>query len=249
MAGALHLSVDGDHVAIVEIDNPPMNMFDQALSARFVAILDQLEANTAIRCLVVTGRGRAFCCGEDIRTDALTDADLDLLTALLDRIEAARMPVISAVNGFCAGGGFELALCSDIRLAADGASFICAGVNVGAIGGTYRLPRLIGIAAAKAMLLTGEPHDAAHLHRVGLLASLHARDELMPAALRLARRIASRAPLSAEAVKRMVARSWMAPEEVDRLFDVELKALIRTDDHREALAAFGAKREPVFRRR
>ncbi len=250
MAGTINLSWDGPSIAIATIDHPPANTFNHDMSRLFGEQLDALETNTDVRCLIVTGAGeRIFCAGEDIKTEVITAEDLDMLTALLDKVEAARMPVIAAINGFCAGGGMELAMCCDIRLASASASFICAGVNVGAIGGTWRLPRIVGIGAAKEMQFTGERHDVHVAEKYGLVTSIYEPGELMPGALKLARRIAGRAPLSVEAAKRQINLSYLPAEEIAPLFDRELKALILTQDHREALAAFGAKREPEFKRR
>jgi len=249
MGGTLDLSWDGSSIAILTINHPPANTFDHEMSRRFSAQIDALEKNLDVRCLIVTGAGeRVFCAGEDIKTDAITPEDLDMLTALLDQVEAARMPVIAAINGFCAGGGMELAMCCDIRMASTNASFICAGVNVGAIGGTYRLPRIVGAGAAKEMQFTGERHDVRIAEKYGLVTSVHAPDQLMSDALKLARRIAGRAPLSVEAAKRQINLAHLTPAEIEPLFDKELKALILTEDHREALASFGEKREPDFRR-
>jgi enoyl-CoA hydratase/carnithine racemase len=114
----------------------------------------------------------------------------------------------------------------------------------------YRLPRLIGVARAKAMLLTGTPHDAATAERYGLVTAIHEAEELVPAALALATRIATRAPLSVEATKRMAgaAPDLDGPAAAARQA-AEFGVLVRTEDHAEALAAFAEKREPVFTRR
>ncbi len=113
----------------------------------------------------------------------------------------------------------------------------------------YRLPRLIGVARAKHMLLTGSPHDAETAERFGLVTAVHAPDALMSEAISLAERIASRAPLSVEATKRTAQRAPdLSPEEAAALSAKELAVLGRSADHKEALAAFIAKREPVFRR-
>ena len=132
----------------------------------FHAQLDALEAEGDIRALVITGTGRAFCSGDDLKEQEAAQAhgaearktQLGEFAGLLDRIEGLRMPTIAAVNGFCLGGGLELSLVCDIRIASSSASFVGAGVNVGLMASVYRLPRLIGIARAKHMLLTGLPH-------------------------------------------------------------------------------------------
>jgi enoyl-CoA hydratase/carnithine racemase len=168
---------------------------------------------------------------------------------LTDRLEATRVPVIGAINGWCVGGGFELALCCDIRIASSEARFVCAGVNMGLMASTYRLPRLIGVSRAKAMLLTGLPHDAEAAERFGLVTSIHAPGHLREAAVALAERIATRAPLSVEATKRTASQAIdLSPEEAGRVWSEELRALRASNDHKAAVEAFRERRDPVFTR-
>jgi enoyl-CoA hydratase/carnithine racemase len=158
--------------------------------------------------------------------------------------------VIAAINGWCVGGGVELALCCDLRLAATEAKFVCAGVNVGLTASAYRLPRLIGVAHAKHMLFTGLPYEAESALRFGLVNEIHPPAELLPAALRLAEHIASRAPLSVEASKRLAsAAPDLTPQEALAAQAEELATLIGTADHLAAVQAFVEKRPPVFTRR
>jgi enoyl-CoA hydratase/carnithine racemase len=157
--------------------------------------------------------------------------------------------VVAAINGWAVGGGLELALCCDIRLASTEAKFVCAGVNVGLMASTYRLPRLIGTSRAKAMLLTGLPHDAETAERYGLVTGLHAPDELRGAAVALAERIATRAPLSVEATKRTANRAVdLAPDDFNAMAAAELDVLRASKDHQAALAAFRDRGEPTFTR-
>ena len=199
MSGVVHMERIGPAISLLEIDNPPMNPLGVEMRATFMAALDEVEKEEALRCLIVTGRGRAFCSGDDLKQAQGKGEDLAGFGRLLDRLEATRVPVVAAVNGWCVGGGFELALCCDIRLASTEAKFVCAGVNVGLMASTYRLPRLIGIGRAKHMLLTGLPHDAETAERYGLVTGLHAPEALKDAAVALAERIATRARLSIEA--------------------------------------------------
>ena len=115
--------------------------------------------------------------------------------------------MIAAINGWCVGGGFELALCCDLRIASAEARFVCAGVNMGLMVSAWRLPRLIGVSRAKAMLLTGSPHDARTAELWGLVTAVCEPEALQGAAIELASRIASRAPLSVEATKRIASRA------------------------------------------
>jgi enoyl-CoA hydratase/carnithine racemase len=249
MSGTIHIERIGEHVVLLEIDNPPMNPLGAPMRAAFMSALDEVETNDALRAIVVTGRGRAFCSGDDLKDVGPGGEDLAGFGRLLDRLDAARAPVIAAVNGWCVGGGFELALCCDIRIASTEAKFVCAGVNVGLMASAYRPPRLIGVSRAKAMLLTGLPHDAETAERFGLVTAVHAPEALRDAALTLADRIASRAPLSVEATKRIAARAPdLSPEDASSMQAQELRVLRRSNDHKAAVAAFREKRDPVFTR-
>lgn len=249
MTGTLHVTAHGPHVALLEIDNAPVNALDHGMFRTFVEVLDRAEKDPDLRCIVITGRGRAFCSGEDLNDLAASGEGLGTFGDMLDRVEACRVPVIAAVNGFAIGGGFELALCCDIRIGSEQASFACAGVNVGLIGGVYRLPRLIGPGRAKELQFTGARFDAATCERYGLLNSVHAADALVPAALAMAERIATRAPMAVAAAKRMIGKVYLPPEANQAAFDAEMAGLLPTEDHREAMAAFKERRDPVFKGR
>ena len=249
MSGTVHIETISPAVMLLEIDNPPMNPLGVEMRETFMAALDQVETNDALRCLIVTGRGRAFCSGDDLKNVSGKGEDLAGFGRLLDRVEQNRVPVVAAVNGWCVGGGFELALCCDIRLASTEARFVCAGVNVGLMASTYRLPRLIGESRAKSMLLTGLPHDAQTAERYGLVTGLHAPEELRGAAIAVAERIATRAPLSVEATKRTAHRALdLSPEDSGKIWGDELRVLRRSNDHKAAIAAFRERREPTFTR-
>ncbi len=251
----VHVSKPAAHVALLEIDNPPMNALGRAARAALLAALDAIDADHDIRAVILTGRGdRAFCSGDDLKEQAeaqkaKSSAHLGEFGRVLERIESHRLPVIAAINGWCLGGGLELASVCDIRVASAAARFVCSGVNVGLMASAYRLPRLIGVARAKHMLLTGSPIDAATADRFGLVTAVHAPEALMAEAAALASRIASRAPLSVEATKRTAALAPdLSPEEAAAVNAKELAVLGRSADHKEALAAFAAKREPSFKR-
>ncbi|MHB8529611.1 MAG: enoyl-CoA hydratase/isomerase family protein [Caulobacteraceae bacterium] len=248
--GTVHVERLEGQVVLLEIDNPPMNPLGVEMRAAFMAALDEAEAAGEIRAMVVTGRGRAFCSGDDLKNVGEEGEDLAGFGRLLERLDRSRAPIVAAVNGWCVGGGFELALCCDIRIASTEAKFVCAGVNVGLMASAYRLPRLIGVSRAKAMLLTGLPHDAATAERFGLVTAVHESAALREAAIALAQRIASRAPLSVEATKRVAARAPdLSPREAGAMQAEELKVLRTSADHKAALAAFREKRDPVFRGR
>lgn len=245
----IHFSRPGPHVALVELDLPPTNALGAAMRRLMATGLAAIEVDAEVRCVVLTGRGRVFCAGNDLRELANRAPD-DLspirdFNALMTQVEALRMPVIAAVNGGALGGGLDLALSCDIRLAAEGASFTASGVNVGLMASVGRLPRLIGVGPAKAMLLTGQPVDAATALGTGLVTGVHPADRLLDEALALAARIADRAPLAVEAAKRF---TGMDAAEQALWMDATLETLAESDDHREAVASFLEKRPPVFNR-
>jgi len=256
--GAIHFRKIGENAALLEIDNPPANALGSAARKLFHARLDALEADPAIRAIVITGRGRSFCSGDDLKEQEAAQSaglgarqkQLGEFAGLLDRIEALRVPVVAAINGWCMGGGLELALVCDIRIASADATFVCAGVNIGLMASAYRLPRLIGVARAKHMLLTGLPFDAEAVEKFGLVTAVYKSDALMEQAAELANRIAGRAPLSVEAAKRTAAMACdLSPEDAAKLTREELTTLVQSADHAEALAAFREKRAPVFKRK
>jgi enoyl-CoA hydratase len=251
----VHVTTPAPGVVMLELDHPPVNV----MSATMLAILDQVlvdaQSDESVRAIVLTGRGRAFCSGADLKEGTRDQEQpgsrrsMGGFGPVIAGIAASRAPVIAAVNGLCIGGGLELALCCDLRIASTEARFTAAGVNVGLMASASRLPRLIGISRAKAMLLTGLPHDAETAERWGLVTAVHEPDDLLPATLRLAERIASRAPLSIEATKRVVDRALdLSPDEMNAMLGEELKVLVTSRDHREALAAFAEKRPPDFTR-
>lgn len=248
MSAMIHVSRPTGSILLLELDAPPANALGLSLRAQLVKILDEIAKDDETRAVVLTGRGGVFCAGDDLREAALrlTGGPPDALAAvenfnrLMDWIEALRTPVIAAVDGWCFGGGLELALACDIRLASDRAVFAASGVNIGLMASVTRLPRLIGVARAKAHLLTGAQFGPERALADGIVTAVHPPERLLPEAFHLAEWIASRAPLAVEATKRVVdGRSYV---------EEELPALVASADHREAVAAFMAKRTTMFKR-
>jgi enoyl-CoA hydratase/carnithine racemase len=253
VSGAIHVSRPSPGVALLEIDNPPVNALGSATRLLFEAELDRAEADLTVRALVVTGRGKAFCAGDDLAEargrGETAAASLGGFGRLLDKIERARIPVIAAVNGPAVGGGLELALACDLRLAAETASFLAAGVNVGLMASVWRLPRLIGAGRASAMILTGQPLPAARALDWGLATETHPPGALLDAALALAARIASRAPLSVEASKRMIRQALdLTAETWGAAAARELPTLLASADHQSGILAVLERRPAVFTR-
>lgn len=245
MKGAVHIEQPADHVRTLIIDKAPANALDGDMLSLLLDQLETIQADSEVRAIVLTGTGKYFCSGADLKASG--GEALTLFGKFLNAVEASKAPVIAAINGWCVGGGFELSLCCDIRLASDNARFVCAGVNVGLMASTYRLPRLIGTSRAKLMLLTGSEFDAHTVEQFGVTIATHDQSELANRANELAERIASRAPLSVAAAKRISSVALDHDRRAIRpLENEELKILQNSADHKEALLAFKEKRPPKF---
>jgi enoyl-CoA hydratase len=222
------------------------------------AFLTLVRNDPAIRCVVLTGHGdRSFCAGADIKErSAHVPTPNDYYRAhretheLFSAIEQLHQPIVAAINGVALGGGLELALCCDLRIASAGARFGLPEVKLGVIpaaGGTQRLPRAIGTARAKELMYTCELIDAEHAARIGLISRVVPHAELAGAALDLAQRIAAQPPLAIQAVKRAVDLgtqvSLAAGLEYERY---AASMIVDSDDRKEGMRAFLEKRTPNF---
>ena len=247
---SVHVAVDG-LVATLTLDAPPLNLLGEPMRKAMLEALDDFRRR-GVRAVIVTGAGRAFCAGADLRDEAkLTPADVQ---AFLDADEAvfaalADFPgaVIAAVNGYAYGGGFELALACDIRVAARTAKLAGVGVTIGLTVSTARLARLAGEAVALDLLLTGRAITADEALTLGLVSAVTDPEALGAEARRWADVVASRAPLSVRANKIGLRHCARLPiVEAVTYERSEWARLQRTRDHKEALEAFFAKRPPMF---
>ncbi|MBT8401781.1 MAG: enoyl-CoA hydratase/isomerase family protein [Rhodothermia bacterium] len=258
--GTLLLEVDDHGVALVTINRPDKL---NALNAAVLGDLDQcfkdLEDDDQVRAIVITGSGRkAFVAGADISEFAgLAEEDATQLArrgqGVFDRIEQCRKPVLAAVNGFALGGGCELALACHIRIAAEDASFGQPEVNIGIIpgyGGTQRLSRVVGPGTAAEIILTGERISAQRGYEIGLVNRLATADGLIDEALRVAGRIASKAPLAVALALDAIRTSTNGGlEEGLEREAVLFGRTFATEDAAEGIGAFMEKRKPNFKGR
>jgi enoyl-CoA hydratase/carnithine racemase len=253
--------LDG-HVAVITLNRPHRRnalnyqAYDQ-LEAAFRAASEDPE----VRCVVVTGADPAFCSGDDVgeimagpkAVSAAPAPKAPTATpAAMAALECAK-PVIAAVNGAAVGWGMELALFADIRIASENAKFAELFVKRGLVcdvGGFYRLPAVVGPAKAAELLFTGDVIDAAEALRIGLVSEVTRHSDLMPRALALAGRIAANPPLAVQRLKAGLQRTaYGDPHEIGAWAIDNIRQLMRTDDHKEGVASFLEKREPVFKGR
>lgn len=242
-------------VLLLTIDRQPaLNALNRQVLTEMLEALHSIDVG-ATRCLVITGAGaRAFVAGADVaEMKDMSASEAQAFGRLgndaLRAIETLGIPAIAAVNGFAFGGGCELALACDIRLAGESASFSQPEVGLGitaGFGGTQRLPRLIGEGMAKQLLFTGERIDARRALEIGLVNKVCASDALVPEALAMAAAIAAKAPIAVRATKRAIEEGRALG--MDAAIDVELRhfaSCFDSADRREAMSAMLEKRKPL----
>ena len=256
---AVQIRRDGA-VAVVTVDRPEaLNALDTATKELLLAAVRELSGDEAVRAVVLTGAGdTSFVAGADIA--AMQDMTAEearrfslLGQAVMSAIEAAPQPWIAAVNGYALGGGCELALACDLRIASENAKFgqpeIGLGITPG-FGGTQRLARAVGMGWAKYFVLTGRYVRADEALRIGLVQAVVPRDELAAKARALADELASRSPLAMRYCKAAVQASGNADLETGQGVERDLFALcFATEDQKECMAAFLEKRSPEIKGR
>jgi enoyl-CoA hydratase len=239
-------------IAVVTIDHPPANAISRAVVLGITEAFEGAQADPSCRGLVLTGGGpKFFAAGADISEFGSQGGDnIAQGQGLTLAMERSRLPVVAAVNGIAFGGGCELTLACDVRIASTAARFGQPEIKLGIIpgwGGTQRLPRLIGRSAAIELLLSGDPIDAARALALGLVSRVVEPDELLGAAIDVARKFAAQAPLALAATKRAVADGLDRP--LSEGLDAERRefiGLFATEDAREGITAFLEKRAPSW---
>ncbi len=245
-------------ILTITLDRPDaLNAFDRAMKEELLAAFKAAERDRAVRVLIITGAGRAFNAGQDLKErvePGTADLIIELRTRYNPLIMAMRRlekPIIAAVNGVAAGAGCSLALACDLVVASEDARFIQAFSRVGLVpdtGSTWFLPRLMGYARAAEMTFLAEPMDAATAERLGLVNRVVPADRLMDEARSMAERLAKAAPLALALTKRALNRSLGADLASQLDYEAQLQAVAGASaDHAEGIAAFVAKRPPEFK--
>jgi enoyl-CoA hydratase len=255
---ALILEPTDAGVALVRLNRPEaLNALNSVLLDELVAVLDQLEADDTVRCVVLTGSDRAFAAGADIKEMAdKSYAEMfkqDFFTKPAQRIERFRKPIIAAVAGYALGGGCELAMMCDLILAADTAKFGQPEINLGVvpgIGGTQRLTRFVGKSKAMEMILTGRMMDAAEAERSGLVSRVIPAADLISEAMKAAKTVAGHSPLTVMMAKELVEAAYETTLTQGVALERRLfHSLFAFEDQKEGMAAFVEKRKPAFKGR
>ena len=254
----------GDHVGTITFNRPDQqNTISRDMLARFGDLLLEADADEDVRAIIITGTGKFFCAGLDLRgsdiTDGLSDRTkrvsptIDLRNTPPTILHNIDTPTIAALNGSAAGYGMDMALGCDMRIMADSAKLAAAFTARGIVpesGGTWILPRLIGWAKASEIIFTGKTLSASESLDMGLVSHVVNNNEVGTEARELAKRVASQAPMAVQASKRMM-RMGMGENFDDHVHHVflQLLPLFQSEDFKEGMASFMEKREAQFKGR
>lgn len=252
---AVLYEVQPSGVAVITLNRPQqLNALDEAMARLWREALDRCAADAAVRCVVITGAGRGFCAGQDLRALDASIGSGEILRRwyfpIIRRMRELPKPVIAAVNGVAVGAGLNLALCCDLRLAAEAARFGQVFVGIGVIpdaGGFLYLPRLVGHGKAMELMLSGEIIDAREAERIGLVNKVFPTDTFIADTLSYAEKLAAGPTLAYATIKRGLDMSATTPLEPMLAFEAEQQEQAsQTADAKEGIAAFVEKRQPRF---
>jgi enoyl-CoA hydratase len=253
-------------VATITLNKPErLNALDFAMWEALREAAEAVDGARDVRAAILQGAGGAFCAGLDVKAGPVLSSQggdsaaaalpairrhLQHLQACFSRIESCRVPVIAAIQRVCIGAGLELALCCDVRLAAEGAIFSIPEVGIGIVpdmGGTQRLPRTIGIGRAKELIYSARRIDAAEALRIGLVNAVYPAGDLPARALELAQEIAANAPLAVEAAKRAIDGTYWRDREAWLEWEAAQAAgPLTSEDRRAGMRAAAEKRRAQF---
>lgn len=244
-------------VATIVLNRPDaLNALTVPMKVDLLAALRRVERDRGVRAVVLTGAGRAFCAGQDLKERLQPDAAplgveiRERYNPIIRAMRALPKPIVGAINGVAAGAGASLAMACDIRIAADTSSFALAFGRVGLVpdsGATWFLPRLVGVTRAAELALLGDPVTAADAVRLGLVGRVVPAADLATEARSVAARLAAGAPRAMALTKRALNAAWERDLEGALEYEAHLQDMAgRTSDHREGMAAFLEKRPPRF---
>ncbi|MGE4488156.1 MAG: enoyl-CoA hydratase-related protein [Kiritimatiellales bacterium] len=243
-----------DHIGIVTMNRPEaLNALNAETFVELENVLDKITADDEIYVVIITGAGRSFVAGADIGSMLPLNAVEGKLWGehgnnVFLRLENLAKPVIAAINGFALGGGNELAMACDIRLASEKAKFGQPEVGLGitpGFGGTQRLPRIVGYGQAMRLILSGKTINAREAEKIGLVDGIYPPEELLPAALELAQAIAGQAQVAVRQSKRCIRKGMQTDIATGTAYEAEAFGIcFATEDQKQAMSAFVDKRKP-----
>ncbi|MPS25354.1 enoyl-CoA hydratase/isomerase family protein [Pigmentiphaga sp.] len=252
----LQLRVDG-HIALVTLDSPPVNALTRVLNDELTAALDWISETPEVRVVVLTGAGKVFCAGADLkgRADVIKGpgdlpAHLRRTRECFHAIRECAKPVVAAINGPALGSGLAMVASADVLIASERASLGLPEVDVGLLGGCRHAMRLFPHSLLRRMMLTGYRVPAAELYRLGIVEACTAQEDLLPAAMEMAGVIAAKSPVSTRMGKHTLNTIEDMSLRDGYRYEQDMTAIIATtEDAAEAQAAFREKRAPVFKGR
>lgn len=246
-----------EDICIVKINNPQaMNALNSTVLSELDCAFSQIESDQTIKVVILTGEGRAFVAGADIsQMSTMSAAEGKAFgeqgAAVFRKIEQLKVPVIAAVNGFALGGGCELAMACDIRIASAKAKFGQPEVGLGitpGFSGTQRLPRLVGMGVAKELIYTADIIGADEAYRVGLVNKVAEPEALMDQAIEMAKKIASKAPIAVRYSKEAINRGCQVDIDTAIAIEANLFGLcFASEDQKEGMSSFLNKKAPEFK--
>ena len=247
-----------DQVCIIKLNRPEVfNSFNKEMAFELQGILDNCEKNSAVRSILLTGEGKAFCAGQDLQEltapdgPKLSDIVSEHYNPIINRIRSIEKPIVCAVNGVAAGAGANIALACDITIAGESVAFIQAFSKIGLIpdsGGTFFLPRSIGMQKATALMMLADKVMAADAEKMGMIYKVCADESLMEETLKVAKKLAALPTIGLGLTKRALNKSMTNDLTAQLALEDKLQtAAGKTYDYNEGVAAFLEKRKPKFK--
>ena len=253
----IRLEKQANKVAIVYLDNPPLNILTLDMTQHLINLFTEIEEDDEIRTVIITGAGeKAFCAGADINEfvavrDKVIEKKLSKENEALLKIDTLSKPVIAAMDGVTLGGGCEIALACDIRIIAQNVKIGLPEIKLGVFpgsGGLYRLPKIVGLSNALEMMYTGDALTAQEAYRIGLVNHVAEPREALIFAKEMAEKIAKQPKQSLAAIKKGVRKSLEITQEEAIQYNLELSdQVFKTPDCEEGINAFFEKRAPLFK--